>query len=130
MSPRKAAIQANDRVSPSSDTDQSYHDQRVIAVIRRNSQNHRMKAIDADLLARLPLTDIGKVTFYKHDEITTDLICCEVTIDDEAWTFNEEMTGWDMLVGYLESLPGFCRDWFAAASQPPFEASETVAFSR
>lgn len=89
-----------------------------------------MKAIDADLLARLPLTDIASVTFYKRDEITTDLICCEVTTGDEAWTFNEEMTGWDFLVEHLEGLPGFRSDWFAAVSHPPFEASETVAFSR
>jgi len=89
-----------------------------------------MKAIDADLLTRLPLTEIGKVTFYKRDEITTDLICCEVKVRDEAWTFNEEITGWNLLIGHLESLPGFRGDWFAAVSQPPFEASETVAFSR
>lgn len=89
-----------------------------------------MKAIDADLLIRLPLTEIGKVTFYKRDEITTDLICCEVTTCGGAWTFNEEMTGWNLLVGHLESLPGFRSDWFAAVSHPPFEASETVAFSR
>ena len=30
-----------------------------------------MKSIDADLLGRLPLTDIAKVTFYKRDEIAT-----------------------------------------------------------
>ena len=89
-----------------------------------------MKSIDADLLGRLPLTDIAKVTFYKRDEIATDLICCEVTTVDGAWTFNEEITGWNLLVEHLESLPGFRGDWFAAVSHPPFETSETVAYGR
>lgn len=42
-----------------------------------------MAAIDAELLARLPLTQIDKVTFYKRDEVTTDLICCDVAVGDE-----------------------------------------------
>ena len=35
----------------------------------------QMPRIDADVLVQLPLTDVGKVTFYKRDEVTTDLIC-------------------------------------------------------
>jgi hypothetical protein len=89
-----------------------------------------MKAIDADLLTRLPLTEIGKVTFYKRDEITTDLICCDVMVGDIVWTFHEELVGWDLLIDHLQRLPSFRGDWFAAVSQPPFAASETVAFSR
>ena len=54
-----------------------------IADVRGNSQNWRMAAIDAELLARLPLTQIDKVTFYKRDEVTTDLICCDVAVGDE-----------------------------------------------
>jgi hypothetical protein len=89
-----------------------------------------MPGIDADLLARLSLTDIGKVTFYERDEITTDLICCEIMVGGNLWTFHEELVGWDLLIGHLLKLPGFRGDWFATMSQPPFAASETVAFSR
>ncbi|HEU0311129.1 MAG TPA: hypothetical protein VFR36_07930 [Sphingomicrobium sp.] len=89
-----------------------------------------MTGISANVLARLPLTEIGNVTFYKRDEITTDLICCDVAVGDDVWTFNEEQVGWDLLIGHLEALPGFRCDWFAAVSQPPFETSQTVAFSR
>jgi hypothetical protein len=89
-----------------------------------------MGRIDADLLARLPLAEVSKVAFYKRDEITSDLICCEVSVDGETWTFHEEMHGWGLLIEHLESLPGFRRDWFPAVSQPPFAASETVAFNR
>jgi hypothetical protein len=89
-----------------------------------------MSIIDTGLLARLPLPNIGKVTFFKRDELTTDLICCAVAVGNDVWTFNEEQVGWDLLIGHLKGLPGFRGDWFAAVSQPPFEISETVAFSR
>jgi hypothetical protein len=90
----------------------------------------RMADIDADLLAKLPLTDIARVTFYKRDELTTDLICCDVLVGDEVWTFHEELVGWGLLINHLQRLPSFRGDWFGAVSQPPFIASETVAFSR
>ena len=89
-----------------------------------------MAPIDADLLAQLPLTGVSTVTFYKRDEITTDLICCDVVVGDKVWTFHEELVGWDLLIKHLQSLPSFRSDWFAAVSQPPFETSATVAFSR
>ncbi len=90
----------------------------------------RMGTRDADFLAQLPLAEITKVTFYKRDEITTDLICCEVVVDGVAWTFHEELVNWDSLVEHLEKLPNFRADWLAAVSRPPFVASETIAFSR
>jgi len=89
-----------------------------------------MNAIDADLLAQLPLSEINKVTFYKRDEITTDLICCDVEMGGDIWPFHEELVGWELLLDHLRELPGFRDDWSAAVSQPPFATSETVAFSR
>lgn len=89
-----------------------------------------MTGIDAKLPTRLPLGDIGKVTFYKRDEITTDLICCDVTVGEKVWAFHEELVGWDMLIEHLRGLPSFRDDWFATVSQPAFAPSETVAFSR
>lgn len=89
-----------------------------------------MAAIDAEVLAKLPLTDVTKVTFYKRDELTTDLICCEVVVAGQVRTFHEELVGWDLLLGHLEGLPGFRRDWFAAVSQPVYASNETVAFTR
>jgi hypothetical protein len=89
-----------------------------------------MDGIDAGVLAQLPLADVSKVTFYKRDEITTDLICCDVVIGEKVWTFHEELVGWDALIGHLQRLPSFRADWFAAVSQPPFSASEMVAFTR
>lgn len=82
------------------------------------------------ILVAVPLDSIDKVTFYKRDGITTDLICCEVVTDDRLWTFHEEMPGWDALLAQVSGLPGFRRDWFAAVSQPAFAPCVTVAFVR
>lgn len=87
-----------------------------------------MDTINADQLHRLPLTDIETVTFYKRDEITTDLICCHVAIGGKVWTFHEELVGWDLLIQHLQRLPNFRMDWFSAVTQPPFAKSEIVAF--
>lgn len=73
---------------------------------------------------------IQRVTFYKRDEITSDLICCDISTHDRSWTFHEEMTEWDELIDELNALPNFARDWFASVSQPPFELSQYVAFER
>jgi len=89
-----------------------------------------MTVIDADVLARLPLADIDRVTFFKRDDLTTDLIYCEVAIDGECWTFHEELAGWSLLLSHLQQLPNFRRDWFSKVAQPPFETCETVAFVR
>lgn len=89
-----------------------------------------MNGIEEAILAQLPLPSLDEVTFYKRDEVTSDLICCEVLIGDKVWTFHEELVGWDALIDHLQRLPGFRADWFAAVSQPPFATRETVAFSR
>lgn len=87
-------------------------------------------AVDPASLPLIPLADIEKVRFYKRDELTSDLICCEIDTGNVTQIFHEEMAGWDSLVRHLEGLQGFRTDWFAAVSQPAFEASETIAFMR
>jgi hypothetical protein len=89
-----------------------------------------MTEINAEVLERLPLADIDRVTFYKRDEITTDLICCDVAMAGTVRTFHEELRGWDLLLQHLYKLPGFRTDWYASVSQPPFEPREMVEFSR
>jgi hypothetical protein len=87
-----------------------------------------MDRIDTATLVQLPLDAIEKVTFFKRDELTTDLICCEVEIDGRTRFFHEEAAGWDLLIRPLEGLPGFRADWNAAVVLPPFAECETVAF--
>ena len=89
-----------------------------------------MACIDAALLSRLRLADIESVVFYKRDELTSDLICCDVKVAGDVWTFHEALMGWDLLIDHLNGLPGFCASSFAAILQPPCEFSEAVAFRR
>lgn len=86
--------------------------------------------IPNDIGEQLPLADIQRVTFYKRDELTTDLICCDIEARGRTWFYHEEAEGWDHLLHHLEQLPNFRRDWYEAAVHPPFAACETVAFSR
>lgn len=82
------------------------------------------------ILAQVPLADVRAVTFYKRDELTTDLICCDVEVAGHVWTFHEELVGWPDLIAHLLALPGFRADWYEAVASPPFAGSETVAFDR
>lgn len=86
------------------------------------------EAITPELLKQLPLEEIRKVAFFKRDEITSDLICCEVNVAGRPWLFHEELKGWTRLIEHLEQLPGFSRKWFANVAQPPFLASTFVAY--
>lgn len=89
-----------------------------------------MDRVDSATIDRLALQRIDSVTFYKRDELTTDLICCDVEIDGMTWFFHEEAEGWALLLRHLERLPGFRTDWYEAVAQPPFESCVTIAFDR
>jgi hypothetical protein len=86
--------------------------------------------ITTSTLSQLPLAGIQAVIFYKRDEITTDLICCDVEVQGRVWTFHEEADGWQALIAHLSELPNFTSDWYAAVAEPAFAASVTVAFKR
>ena len=81
-------------------------------------------------MRELALVTIEKIVFFKHDEVTSDLICCEVEANGRIWFFHEDLPEWDALIEQLERLPGFRGDWFAQVSLPPFAASSFVAFPR
>jgi hypothetical protein len=82
------------------------------------------------ILGQLPLSEIDAVIFYKRDEITTDLICCDVAIQGRLWTFHEEAAEWQALTAHLSALPGIRNDWYEAVVNPPFATNETIAFKR
>lgn len=82
------------------------------------------------VLAQMPLPEVRSVIFYKRDEVTTDLICCDVQVASRVWTFHEEMTGWRDLIIHLSAPPDFLADWFEVVVCPPFSTSVTVAFER
>ena len=65
----------------------------------------------ADISApEIALDKVAKVQFYKLDELTTDLICCELTLDDGGALFlHEDMHGGDDQMGRLATLPDLTR---------------------
>jgi hypothetical protein len=86
--------------------------------------------ITPSILSQLPLSEIDAVVFYKRDEITTDLICCDVETRGRVWTFHEETGGWHELIAHLMSLPEFRANWHEAVVRSPFATTETVAYDR
>lgn len=70
------------------------------------------------------------MVFYKRDEVTADLICCDVEAHGQVWTFHEEASVWKDLIEHLSALPNFRADWYEAVAIPPFATSKTVAFDR
>lgn len=84
--------------------------------------------------ASIALDAVEKVEFFKRDELTTDLVCCEIVVSgengSETWFFHEEAPGWSDALKLVEQLPGFDLDWAAKVMQPPFAENRTIAFDR
>jgi hypothetical protein len=84
-------------------------------------------------IAALPLERIERVEFYKRDQVTLDLICCDVTTNEtppKVWTFHEEVAGWPRLLAHLHGLLGFAEGWREAVATPAFAENRFVAFAR
>lgn len=81
---------------------------------------------------RFPLAAIRRAVCYKIDQVTTDLICFDLHVDEDDrarhYTVHEEMPGFPELIAALEQLAGFNRDWRQIVVEPPFARNETVAF--
>lgn len=84
-----------------------------------------------------PVISISAVTsiiFFKRDEITTDLICCEVTVTGvegtQTYLFHEDLPYFDELITQFETLDGFDMKWREKVVLPPFAENRTVAYER
>ncbi|MFY8196183.1 MAG: hypothetical protein ACOVKV_13965 [Novosphingobium sp.] len=73
---------------------------------------------------------IDRVIFFKRDEITADLICCEVSVSGSVLFFHEECVQWRALLRSFDELKAFDGNWFEKVAKPPFQTCETVAFTR
>jgi len=79
------------------------------------------------------LNDVEEVSFFKRDELVTDLVCCEIRVnanDGPVWFFHEQVVGFGSLVTLLERLPAFDLAWRDKVILPPFAENRTVAFRR
>jgi hypothetical protein len=76
-----------------------------------------------------PTSSIKRVEFYKIDELTADLICCQIVSAQGVDTFHEESAEWPALLSHLAGLDGFDAEWFGKVSQPPFAECRHTAYS-
>jgi len=81
-------------------------------------------------IPEIAMETVERVEFFKRDEFTTDLICCEVVAAGQTHVVHEEWSGWPDLIVKLGRLDGFRKDWFSQVSQPPFEECRFAAFVR
>lgn len=44
------------------------------------------------------------MTFFKRDELTTDLICCDIEGRERGWFFHEEAEGWGNLLRHASDV--------------------------
>ncbi|MEP6343861.1 MAG: hypothetical protein ABJ275_11160 [Maricaulaceae bacterium] len=81
-----------------------------------------------------PITDdnVVQIVFYKSDELTTDLICCDITINSATgplvWFLHEEADEWEDVLLEMKALPEFDVDWFVKVACPAFSENRTIAF--
>lgn len=80
------------------------------------------------------LDGVVSVAVYKVDELTTDLLCCDVEFDAEGdnriITLHEDMVGFGTLMELFEELPRFRRNWTEIVLRTAFAESRTVLFQR
>lgn len=80
------------------------------------------------------LDEINAVIAYKLDEITTDLVCCDIVTGvgdgEQIRTIHEELPGFDLAMARLEALPAFNQMWRSEVILPPFATNRTTIFSR
>ena len=103
-------------------------------------------SFDADTIAlvdlrepkRNPLelkwSEIDRLTVFKRDLFTVDLIClCADFAGDKEIELDEDMPGWNALIDVLPTHLLGCKqreDWFATVAYPPFAPNPTEIYRR
>jgi hypothetical protein len=87
------------------------------------------KSVDA-----VSLDEVRAIVAYKLDELTTDLVCCDIVMGaadgEQIRTIHEELLGFDAAMTAFEALPGFDREWRDAVVLPTFATNRTVIYDR
>lgn len=80
------------------------------------------------------LDDVREIVAYKIDELTTDLICCDIITGsgdgEQIRTIHEEIAGFDAIMARFEALPGFNLKWRNAVALPPFATNRITIYIR
>lgn len=82
----------------------------------------------------VPLDEVRAIVAYKIDELTTDLVCCDIVTGsgdgEQIRTIHEEIPGFSMVMTRFEALPGFNKQWRDAVILPRFCANRTTIYNR
>ena len=80
------------------------------------------------------LDQVSAIVAYKIDELTTDLVCCDIVIGfgdgEQIRTIHEEIPGFGAVMVRFETLPGFNRNWRESVIVPPFAENRTIIYKR
>lgn len=104
-----------------------------LATTHRNSIGISQGGISVGLGEVMLWSDVRRVTAFKRDELTTDLICLRLSGGDVSLEVNEEMSSWKELMREIAiHLPGAMTEdqILAAVVKPPFATTPTVVYDR
>jgi hypothetical protein len=76
--------------------------------------------------------DVRRVTAWKKDLVTTDLVCLTFAlVAGQEYTVHEEMDGFDAFAAGMEgALPGVHTGWRSRVVPPAFAPNPYVLFDR
>lgn len=90
--------------------------------------------VTAESTDAVSLDEVRAIVAYKLDELTTDLVCCDIVTGaadgEQIRTIHEELLGFDAAMKTFEALPGFDRQWRDTVVLPPFATNRTVIYDR
>jgi hypothetical protein len=73
---------------------------------------------------------VSRVTAYKRDLLTTDLLCMLVEFDDRIVELNEEMIGYTAAEQAMVKALGIGGEWKLRVLFPAFETNPTLVYQR
>lgn len=77
------------------------------------------------------LKKIVKVTTYKKDLITIDLICLHIYFEDgESLVLYEEMQGWNKFITLLNTKLKISGNWHENVMCPAFQENEIIIYRK
>jgi hypothetical protein len=102
----------------------------IVRTVRRLAK--RAPAVCAEEKVHIHWRSIQRITAFKRDQFTVDLICFQLDLEGgEPIELDEDMKGWTEFVRELSTrLPGFKSDWFATVAHRAFAENATVLFER
>lgn len=90
--------------------------------------------VTAKAAEAVSLDKVRAIVAYKIDELTTDLVCCDIVTGsghgEQIRTIHEEIPGFDAVMARFETLPGFNRKWRETVILPPFASNRAIIYDR